>query len=474
MNLSPEQLWDKCLALIRENISEQQYNAWFKRTVFESFTKETKTVLLRVPSPFVYEYLEENYVDLLRKVLTRAFGNGVNLSYRIVTDSENKKTQVVEGDEPAEESMRPQQRTHANESPTMLDSAPQQQIDSQLNPNLTFKNYIVGNSNKLPRAIGQTISEHPQNMQFNPFFVFGPSGCGKTHLINAIGVEAKRLHPEKRVLYISARLFEVQYTNAVLRNTINDFINFYQTIDMLIVDDIQEWEDKKGTQNTFFHIFNHLFRNGKRIILASDRPPVELKGMNERLITRFSCGLIAELEKPNVQLCVDILESKIRHDGLSIPEDVVKFIASTANGSVRDLQGVINSLMAYSVVYNCGIDMQLAQRIIKRSVKVDDNPLTVDEIIESVCQHYNVTPANINSRSRKKDFVMARQVAVYLAQKYTKLPASRIGRLVGGRDHSTVIYSCNQVERRMKIDQKFLSEITSIENSFRSRTQVII
>lgn len=474
MNLSPEQLWDKCLALIRENISEQQYNAWFKRTVFESFTKETKTVLLRVPSPFVYEYLEENYVNLLRKVLTRAFGNGVNLSYRIVTDSENKKTQVVEGDEPAEESMRPQQRTHANESPTMLDSAPQQQIDSQLNPNLTFKNYIEGNSNKLPRAIGQTISEHPQNMQFNPFFVFGPSGCGKTHLINAIGVEAKRLHPEKRVLYISARLFEVQYTNAVLRNTINDFINFYQTIDMLIVDDIQEWEDKKGTQNTFFHIFNHLFRNGKRIILASDRPPVELKGMNERLITRFSCGLIAELEKPNVQLCVDILESKIRHDGLSIPEDVVKFIASTANGSVRDLQGVINSLMAYSVVYNCGIDMQLAQRIIKRSVKVDDNPLTVDEIIESVCQHYNVTPANINSRSRKKDFVMARQVAVYLAQKYTKLPASRIGRLVGGRDHSTVIYSCNQVERRMKIDQKFLSEITSIENSFRSRTQVII
>ena len=474
MNLSPEQLWDKCLALIRENISEQQYNAWFKRTVFESFTKETKTVLLRVPSPFVYEYLEENYVDLLRKVLTRAFGNGVNLSYRIVTDSENKKTQVVEGDEPAEESMRPQQRTHANESPTMLDSAPQQQIDSQLNPHLTFKNYIEGNSNKLPRAIGQTISEHPQNMQFNPFFVFGPSGCGKTHLINAIGVEAKRLHPEKRVLYISARLFEVQYTNAVLRNTINDFINFYQTIDMLIVDDIQEWEDKKGTQNTFFHIFNHLFRNGKRIILASDRPPVELKGMNERLITRFSCGLIAELEKPNVQLCVDILESKIRHDGLSIPEDVVKFIASTANGSVRDLQGVINSLMAYSVVYNCGIDMQLAQRIIKRSVKVDDNPLTVDEIIESVCQHYNVTPANINSRSRKKDFVMARQVAVYLAQKYTKLPASRIGRLVGGRDHSTVIYSCNQVERRMKIDQKFLSEITSIENSFRSRTQVLI
>ena len=468
MNLSPDKLWDKCLALIRENISEQQYNAWFKRTVFESYTEGTKTVLLRVPSPFVYEYIEENYVDLLRKVLTRVFGNGVNLSYRVVTDSENRKTQVLEGDEPADEAVRQRQREHANEAPGMLDSAPQQ-IDSQLNPHLTFKNYIEGNSNKLPRAIGQTIAEHPQNMQFNPFFVFGPSGCGKTHLINAIGVEAKRLYPEKRVLYISARLFEVQYTNAVLRNTINDFINFYQTIDVLIVDDIQEWEDKKGTQNTFFHIFNHLFRNGKRIVLASDRPPVELKGMNERLITRFSCGLIAELEKPNVQLCVDILESKIRHDGLNIPEDVVRYIASTANGSVRDLQGVVNSLMAYSVVYNCNIDMQLAQRVVKRSVKVNDEPLTVDAIIESVCQHYNVTPANINSRSRKKDYVMARQVSIYLAQKYTKMPASRIGRLVGGRDHSTVIYSCNQVERRIKIDQKFSSEITSIENSFRTR-----
>ena len=467
MNLSPEKLWDKCLALIHENTTEQQYNAWFKSIVFESFNEESKTVLIRVPSPFVYEYLEENYVDLLRKVLTRMFGENVQLSYRIVTDSENKKTQVVEGDEPTNENMRPKTRTNANESPNILDASPLQQNDSQLLPHLTFRSYIEGNSNKLPRAIGQTIAEHPQNMQFNPFFVFGPSGCGKTHLINAIGVEAKRIYPEKRVLYISARLFEVQYTNAVLRNTINDFINFYQTIDVLIVDDIQEWEDKKGTQNTFFHIFNHLFRTGKRIILASDRPPVELKGMNERLITRFSCGLIAELEKPNVQLCVDILQSKIRHDGLNIPEDVVKFIASTANGSVRDLQGVINSLMAYSVVYNCNVDMQLAQRVINRSVKVEDNPLTVDDIIESVCQHYNVTPANINSRSRKKDYVMARQVSIYLAQKYTKMPASRIGRLVGGRDHSTVIYSCNQVEQRIKIDKKFSSEITSIENSFK-------
>lgn len=470
MSISPEKLWDKCLAFISKNISEQQYNTWFKDIVFESFNEEQKMVVIRVPSHFVYEYLEEYYVKLLHAALSKEFGTGTQLSYRVVTDSENKQTQTMEGDAPVDADMRPRQREHANESPQQLEAIAPQQLDPQLNPHLTFDNYIKGSSNKLPRTIGQSIAENPQTMQFNPFFVFGPSGCGKTHLINAIGVEAKKLFPQKRVLYISARLFEVQYTNAVLRNTINDFINFYQTIDMLIVDDIQEWEDKKGTQNTFFHIFNHLFRNGKRIILASDRPPVQLKGMNERLITRFSCGLIAELEKPNVQLCVDILEDKIRHEGLNIPEDVVKFIASTANGSVRDLQGVVNSLMAYSVVYNCNVDMQLAERIVKRSVKVETTQLTVEEIIESVCQHYNVTPANINSRSRKKDYVTARQVSIYLAQKYTKLPASRIGRLVGGRDHSTVIYSCNQVEQRLKIDKKFSNEIMSIENSFKIKS----
>jgi len=298
-------------------------------------------------------------------------------------------------------------------------------------------------------------------------FIYGPSGCGKTHLVNAIGLRTKQLYPQKRVLYISARLFQVQYTNAVLQNSTNDFIRFYQTIDMLIVDDIQEWISAPKTQDTFFHIFDHLFRNGKRIILASDRPPVDLKGMPERLLTRFSCGLIAELEKPNTQLCVDILENKIRKDGLHIPRDVIEFISQTANGSVRDLQGVINSLMAYSIVYNSNIDMRLAERVIKRAVKIDDKPLTVDEIIETVCNHFNVSPSAVGGKSRKRDFVVARQVSMYLAQKYTKMPASRIGKLVGNRDHSTVIHSCTQVENRLKVDKEFLAEIQSLENSFK-------
>ena len=467
MNVSPNEAWDKTLTLIRENVSEQQYNTWFKPIVYESFEASTRTLLVQVPSPFVYEYLEENYIDLLSKVLRRTFCDQIRLKYRIVTDQEHHLTQDVEAEQ-TDLSVKTQlAKTRVNESPTALDAAQPKQLDPNLNPHQTFNNYIEGDSNKLPRSVGLSIAEHPRKTQFNPMFVYGPSGCGKTHLINAIGMRTKQLYAQKRVLYVSARLFQVQYTNAVLQNSINDFINFYQTIDLLIVDDIQEWMTATKTQDTFFHIFNHLFRNGKRIILASDRPPVDLKGMNERLLTRFSCGLIAELEKPNVQLCIDILNSKIRKDGLQIPEDVVQFIAETANGSVRDLEGVINSLLAYSVVYNSTVDMRLAQRVIQRAVKIDDKPLTIDEILEKVCNHFNVSVSAVNGRSRKQDLVTARQVSMYLAQKYTKMPASRIGKLVGGRDHSTVIHSCSRIEQRLQVDSMFSNELMSIENSFK-------
>ena len=467
MNVSPNEAWDKTLTLIRENVSEQQYNTWFKPIVYESFEESSRTLLVQVPSPFVYEYLEENYIDLLSKVLRRTFCDQIRLKYRIVTDQEHHLTQDVEAEQ-TDLSVKTQlAKTRINESPTTLDAAQPQQLDPNLNPHQTFNNYIEGDSNKLPRSVGLSIAEHPRKTQFNPMFVYGPSGCGKTHLINAIGMRTKQLYAQKRVLYVSARLFQVQYTNAVLQNSINDFINFYQTIDLLIVDDIQEWMTATKTQDTFFHIFNHLFRNGKRIILASDRPPVDLKGMNERLLTRFSCGLIAELEKPNVQLCIDILNSKIRKDGLQIPEDVVQFIAETANGSVRDLEGVINSLLAYSVVYNSTVDMRLAQRVIQRAVKIDDKPLTIDEILEKVCNHFNVSVSAVNGRSRKHDLVTARQVSMYLAQKYTKMPASRIGKLVGGRDHSTVIHSCSRIEQRLQVDSMFSNELMSIENSFK-------
>lgn len=466
MLASPKALWDNCLALIRENVSEQHYNTWFKPIVFESYKPATKTLLVRVPSTFFYEYLEANFVDLLSKVLHQNFGEGIRLTYRV----------VVVKDAPGGTTPLPLDKEDASDiSPKLRDleqnagaqEAQTEDIETQLDPKLTFNNYMEGESNKLPRSVGLSIAEHPNTTQFNPMFIYGPSGSGKTHLVNAIGVKAKQMYPQKRVLYVSARLFQTQYTDAILHNSSNDFINFYQSIDILIVDDIQDWAGKAKTLNTFFHIFNHLFRNGKRIILASDRPPVDLQDVPDRLLTRFSCGLVAELEKPNIQLCVDILSNKIRRDGLKISKDVITFIAQTCNGSVRDLQGAINGLLAYSIVYNSNIDIRLAERVIKRAVKVDDKPLTIDDIVEKVCTHYNVTTAAVNSKSRKREYVVARQVTMYLAQKYTKMPASRIGKLVGNRDHSTVIHSCSKVEERLKIDHEFSDEIMSIENSFK-------
>ena len=461
-----EALWDDCLSLIRNNVTEQQYKTWFAPIVFESYSEDSQTVLVQVPSPYVYEYLEQYYVGLLSKVLTHCFGANTKLAYRIVTDKAHKLTQVVVAEPPGTIEA-PQATSRGNKTPTVLDTVTPQDLNPQLDIHKTFSTFIEGDSNKLPRTVGLSIAEHPGKTTFNPFFIYGPSGCGKTHLINAIGVRCKELYPQHRVLYVSARLFQVQFTDASRQNTVNDFINFYQSIDVLIVDDVQEWATAEKTVATFFHIFDHLFRLGKQIILASDRPPVDLKWLQDRMLTRFSCGLIAELEKPNPQLCIDILKSKCRRDGLKIPDEVIRFIADSANGSVRDLEGVINSLMAYSIVYNSAIDMRLAERVIKRAVKVDNKPLTVDDILEKVCGHFNVSQQQVFSRSRKRDYVTVRQVSMYLAQKYTKMPASRIGQLIGNRDHSTVIHSCTAVEQRLKVDKAFMEEINSIETSFR-------
>ena len=459
MNNSHKALWDDCLRLIQANVTEQQYKTWFAPIVFESYSEANNTLLVQVPSPYVYEYLEQYYVGLLSKVLVRVFGTKVVLRYRVLTDKGHGIVQDIDSEGPSEiESPRPLRG--GNQAPTVLDAATPQQLNPQLDPKKTFQNFIEGNSNKLPRTVGLSIAEHPGKTTFNPFFIFGPSGCGKTHLINAIGVRCKETYPQKRVLYVSARLFQVQFTDSVRHNTTNDFINFYQSIDVLIVDDIQEWMNSPKTLDTFFHIFNHLFRCGKQIILASDRPPVDLQGMKDRLLTRFACGLIAELEKPNVQLCVDILNAKCRRDGLKIAADVIQYIAETANGSVRDLEGVVNSLMAYSIVYNSKIDLRLAERIIKR-------PLTIDDILEKVCGHFRVEQRHVFSKSRKREYVQARQVSMYLAQKYTKMPAGRIGQLIGNRDHSTVIHSCNTIEKRLKVDKAFSAELSSIENSFK-------
>lgn len=465
-NSSHKALWDNCLQLIRQNVTEQQYKTWFEPIVFVSYNEVGATLLLQLPSYHFYEYLEQYYVKLMGWALNHSFHTVVRVTYKIVTDKAHGLAQQVES-EGTSGMDAPQPSGRKNKAPSVLDGAVPQAIDPQLDMKKTFQTFVEGDSNKLPRTVGLSIAEHPGKSTFNPFFVFGPSGCGKTHLINAIGVRCTEVEPQKRVLYVSARLFQIQFTDAVRQNTVNDFVNFYQTIDVLIVDDIQEWATSPKTLDTFFHIFDHLFRLGKQIVLASDRPPVDLAGVKDRLLTRFACGLIAELERPNMQLRIDILNAKCHRDGLKIPADVIQFIAETANGSVRDLEGVVNQLLAFSIVYNSNVDMRLAERVIKRAVKVDNHPLTIDDILETVCGHFNVAQQHVFSKSRKRDYVLVRQISMYLAQKYTKMPASRIGQLIGNRDHSTVIHSCTTIERRLKVDKAFQEELNSIETSFK-------
>ena len=460
-------LWASCLKYISQNIPAEDYDKLFAFVTFEKFIVAEKKLVLQVPSEYIYEQIEGRFLDTLRVAIFNTFGR-IRLDWNIVLiegKGGNKGRNVLEEGEEIDGSDPDKDEEKLEHAPGEKEHKTLPPIDSQLNSHQTFRTFIEGDSNKLSRSIGLNIAEHPNTSQFNPMFIFGPSGCGKTHLVNAIGNRCKEMYPAKRVLYVSARTFQAQYTTSTLQGRGNDFIAFYQTIDMLIVDDVQEWESAKGTQDTFFHIFNHLHRNNRRIILVSDRAPVELEGMNRRLVTRFACGMIAEMEKPNYQLRVDILKKKIARDGLMVPEDVVEFIAETANGSVRDLECVINSLMAYSIVYHCNIDMMLVERVVKRAVKVDDMPLTIDDILDRVCRAYEVTPNAVKGRSRKKELVMPRQLTMYIANKYTNIPATRIGKLVGSRDHSTVLHSIAKIEEMLAVDKVFASQVNKIEES---------
>lgn len=451
---------------------------------FESYSPATCTLILSIPSNYVAQYIEENYIQHLRIAISNTFGK-IQLKWHTIivkkddsttTNASTSQTKrsgkdigytyegavdTKSGDGPAKAALATNNTQELILAPGSVTHV--QEIDSQLNLHQTFDNYVEGESNKFCRSIGLTIAEHPQGTQFNPMFVHGPSGCGKTHLVNAIGLRCKEIYKNKRVLYVSAREFQMQYTNANMQGKINDFIGFYQTIDMLIVDDVQEWLNSAKTQETFFHIFNHLFRTDKRIILVSDRPPVQLSGMMDRLITRFSCGVLAEMEKPNVQLCVDILKRKIQRDGLHISEPVIKYIAENVNGSIREIQGIINSLMAYSITYNCNIDMNFVERMVTRAMKTDNQALTIDDIIRIVSTHYDVTEQQVKGRLRKREIVLPRQVIMYLADKHIRMPASRIGRCVGGRDHSTVIHSIRLITEKIQQDKDFCCEIQALE-----------
>ena len=316
----------------------------------------------------------------------------------------------------------------------------------------------------MSRSVAISVADKP-GRAFNPLFIHGSSGVGKTHLINAIGMKIKDMHPELRVLYVSAHLFQVQYTDSILQKNFNDFMRFYQSIDVLIIDDIQEFAGLQKTQNAFFHIFNHLHLNGKQLIMTSDRSPAQLQGMEERLITRFKWGMTAEIEKPDLELRKNILRNKVYRDGLKFPEEVITYIAENVNASIRDLEGIVVSIMAHSTINNTDIDINLARRIVGDFSNYEKKTITIEEIIKKVSDYYGVETEAINTRSRKREVVLVRQIAMFLAKKYLDLSTSKIGQYVGKRDHATVLHACKTITNLAETDKQFRGELNDIEVS---------
>ena len=460
------ELWDNCLEVIKDNIAESTFNTWFAPIIPLKF--EDKTLVIQVPSQFFYEFLEEKFVDLLRQTLYQVIGEGTKLMYNVMVDQSSSATINLEATKGSTgiPKQTPRGVSHLNQPA----KAPvQQELDPRLNPSYTFESFIEGNSNKLSRSVAEAVAENPAKTVFNPFFIHGDSGVGKTHLANAIGSRIKDQFPDKRVLYVSAHLFQIQYTDSVRNNTTNDFINFYQTIDVLIIDDIQEFAGVVKTQNTFFHIFNHLHQNGKQLILTSDVPPVLLQGMEDRLLTRFKWGMVAELEKPSVELRKDILRNKIHRDGLDFPEDVINYIAENVDDSVRDLEGIVISIMAHSTIYNKDIDLDLTQRIVKNVVRNEKKPISIDQILTTVSKHFKIDTKLIHSRSRKREIVQARHIAMFLAKKFTDYSTPKIGKFIGDRNHSTVLHACKTVEHQCEVDKSYRSEVETVEGMLTKR-----
>jgi chromosomal replication initiator protein len=464
MSRSPEEKWADCLSFIRNNIGESQFNIWFAPISFHSYGDGL--LRLKVPSMSFIEFIEAHFVKLIRTTIAKFYGSGTQLKYLVDIDTSNH----------IEENLGATTRSTIPDSSSDNASASRQpfetpahqggqDLDPHLNPNYTFDNFIPGDSNKLTRTIALAIADKSYQNTFNPFFIYGASGVGKTHLVNAIGCRIKEKFPRKRVLYVSAHLLQIQYTDSVRNNRFNDFMNFYQSIDVLIVDDIQEIAGKTKTQEAFFNIFNHLHLNQRQLILTCDRPPVSLEGMTDRLLSRFKWGIIAELEQPNVKLRRDILNFLIKQEGLQIPQNVVNYIATNIIGNIRDLEGTINSIMAYSITYNSDIDLRLAEQVVARIAGTRKKNITIDEIIAKVGKYYSIKEREILSSSRKKEISRARHISMYLSQKYTKLSSSQIGVRIGQRDHSTVLHSCSQVEKRLNADQQFRQEFEAIEKS---------
>ncbi len=473
MNVTANSVWKNCLEFIKDNIQPQAFKTWFEP--IKPIKLSENALSIQVPSKFFYEWLEEHYVKLLKVSLTKELGESAKLVYIIKMEntygnkepftekipSSNRSTVPAQELDVAIKSKNPQLK-----NPFVIPGIRNIKIESQLNPNYNFENFLEGDSNRLARSAGMAVANKPGGTSFNPLLVFGGVGLGKTHLAHAIGVEIKDKYPERTVLYISAEKFTQQYIESVKKNTRNDFIHFYQLIDVLIIDDVQFLSGKSGTQDVFFHIFNHLHQNGKQVILTSDKAPVDMQDIEQRLLSRFKWGLSAELQSPDFETRISILKNKLYRDGVEMPDDIIDYVAKHIKTNVRELEGAIISLIAQSSFNKKEVTLDLAQQVVEKFVKNTKREVSIDYIQKVVSDYFEMDVATLQSKTRKRHIVQARQLAMFFAKKFTKASLASIGSQIGKRDHATVLHACKTVDNLAETDKQFRKYIDDLTKKF--------
>lgn len=470
MSNDHNQVWKNCIKVIKDNVSPQGFKTWFEP--IKPIKLENEVLTIQVPSQFFYEWLEEHYVILLRKIIKKELGPTGRLEYSIIMENNRNSSSPYTVKVPTSNSQAIKNREVTMpldvsetpiKNPFIIPGLKKINIDSNLNPNYSFENFIEGDCNRLARSAGFAVANKPGGTAFNPLLIYGGVGLGKTHLAHSIGIDIKNIFPEKTVLYVSSEKFTHQFIEAVKNNTVNDFSQFYQMLDVLIIDDVQFFSGKEKTQDVFFHIFNHLHQTGKQIVLTSDKPPVEMQGMEQRLLSRFKWGLSADLQVPSLETRIAILEKKMYADGIDLPREVVEYLAYSITTNIRELEGALISLIAQSSLNKKAITLDLARQMIDKFVKNTAREVSIDYIQKVVCDYFDLPIELLKSKTRKREIVQARQIAMYFAKKMTKSSLANIGLHCGGKDHATVLHACRTVNNLQETDKHFRKYLEDLE-----------
>lgn len=453
--------WQNCLSQIQAQTSAEEFAKWFLPIVPLEF--DGSKLRLRVPSKSFVDKIEGHYINVLRPLIAETFGYQTRLCYAV---PKSEQTTISSTDENNNQSIPNRIDPTKIQNPVTIPGIvrPIPRFDPQLNHNYTFENFIEGECNRLVRSASMAVAVNPgSSTPFNPLYIYGDSGLGKTHVAQAIGNEISLRHPELQVLYVAMSKFQSQFQAATIEKNIPNFIHFYQGVDVLILDDIQELSGKPGTQNAFFNIFNHLQMSGKQLVLISDKPPVELKDIEERLLTRFKWGLSAQIRIPDFQTKIKIIKAKAARLGAAIPEDVINYLADNISANIREIEGAISSLVANTSFMGKKITISLAKEILKGYISLYQKEITIEHIIDTVCSYMNIDKERLNSAERTREVAIARQLAMYLAKQLTKIPLSAIGAAIGNRNHATVLHSCKTITNLIDTDQAFKLQVEELE-----------